>query len=1790
MCDRERWASAHPFWNVSDTELVLRKTLIASNVLEFEEMHNMQLNLQDEAQMQELFVYFFYDQEINLEIMSNACSRVKKYFQDDQEIVNGILDRIRGISKALCAVSNFGFAADSSEKFLSFLMQRFDEILGSCKEFVHSTFSWLKEVWNKVKEWAASIVDKVTSIASHLSGGVLVSISIISMATLLHALESLLKGFGMCSDVGFARIFLLAVGTFLSTKWVLSVTEPIQKETQDIVSKLCCEIVAYFPGKMWGCFFPSTPKNPLDPESILYLNFSPISLATTALETMSKFSASKVVEVGRFCNALEQIKKSYGSMKEVVASILQFLAETMGTLTGTRSRFLQDASVLIGLNVSNWINRCDAFYRDSIAGTLPLNAVDIGNDLLYEGRKIQKGLQDGKIQLSHVYINQVSRLTEKVQLITANLERAGDDQPRITPYVIGFVGPSRTGKSELRQKLNKYLCDQLNLSGQSVYTRNSSDKFWSHYAHQYITSFDDLGAVGYEQGKTDEADFIHLVSSAPFGLNMAELGEKGTYFTSKVITYSSNFTLCSPHSGVKTPEAFNNRRNMLFKITRREGSQYDPSDITKCQVIEMLDPENGRVLMNLDTMLDEDFRNIWEVLTNLIKVDMEQFMQKEKTVLAVNQTGRPTLKQELNTIGKIFALAQQFQCPETFRFFEENSDVALLGSFKGKFWGIHQEDGSFQTVDITDRIKTNRLREIMQFECESVSSMILMAHKSLPISHSSKLYFNEMVEHDMVAPNLSILSPRLGDPSLEEVLKEEPDWFKVVVGTVHEASFSKKNKKGMASKAMDHTYNMLSSAYNTEISNWPLSVKVLAGMLVVLLGGSTVFSMLRRVVGALSNKETSSLAGSYMNSDAFNSRRKGNAESAPYRFRNKSVRAQMTYANSDERDPILSCLEIMRECCVQINFPGGKKLMSLQLPGRRLLLLKHYIHNVKNPQIVKIIDGKDQATVCCFRPSELVHFSESEFCVWSNDSIPPGRKSIYEYMEFDPMVNCGTKFEAYACMVNPTKEDTQDYAVIHSCNAEVVRATKTMHGSAYINEIPISIAYQCVNSNFDCGSLLLARQKVGKKLVIVGLHICGDRIMNSSAGLLPFFPKPISTELDFYERVNSEVISDDLCIVGKVKTDMSITSVTKTAYEKTPENFHLGFPVLVEPAILSKGDPRIRISHPEFCPHRKGMLKYAYGASVLNDKILDLVAVEISENQKKCFGEIPGFLSLHEAMNGYSHIDFCEGLVISTSEGYPHVLSRGRGEKGKARFLEGELGSLKLKEGTSVEIAYKELVKELDLNPVELVCIDCPKDEKLPLRKIYQDPKTRLFSILPMEFNLYCRQLFLTYMSSLMINRHILPAKVGVNPYSSEWNAIAKYLLKTSDVLLCCDYSSFDGLLTNQLLSKIADIIEEVLPKDQYRKARRNMLMSLLGRYSICKQDVYQCKAGLPSGFAMTVIINSILNEILVRYVYRIIMMDYPVYADKFDELVSIVIYGDDNLIAIHPSIQLIFTGEKLQSEMARIGITIKDGTDKTLPTLLYHRIDDVDFLQRKFKMDDHGTYRGPLNEKSLLSQLVYVKTKEMSMFEAYEVAANNVLREMYLHGRYKEFKDKFSKLQGINLSLNTYEQIHNFHEANMGRGEVIQSELESLISPRLLGSLVEEIPGPQEFQILPRVWITARMHRDSGYEIGCGAGINRLTWNATEGRGFLPSPAWMDRTMNPKGEFIRKMKTIYNEGRELVVYSPDLIEKSMVIGFFMCNAMNLITKIDLNETLAHAAVVSERLGYVCKNYSSRLL
>jgi hypothetical protein len=295
------------------------------------------------------------------------------------------------------------------------------------------------------------------------------------------------------------------------------------------------------------------------------------------------------------------------------------------------------------------------------------------------------------------------------------------------------------------------------------------------------------------------------------------------------------------------------------------------------------------------------------------------------------------------------------------------------------------------------------------------------------------------------------------------------------------------------------------------------------------------------------------------------------------------------------------------------------------------------------------------------------------------------------------------------------------------------------------------------------------------------------------------------------------------------------------------------------------------------------------------------------------------------------------------------------------------------------------------------------KDEAVSFKKI-KECKTRVFTGAPVDWSIVVRKFFLSSIRLLQNNRFVFEAAPGTIAQSLEWEEIYKYLVQHGEnKIVAGDYGNYDKAMMStvilqafKILIKVNEASENFSPEDikiMYGIAEDTAfpLIDFFG-------DLVGFYGSNPSGHPLTVIINSLVNSLYMRYVY--VKLSPAHSCALFKNHVSLMTYGDDNIMGVSDDAPW-FNHTVIQEEFAKVGIvyTMADKEAKSEP---YINISQASFLKRIWRYDsDIGAFVCPLDHNSIEKMLmIWVKSKTISNQEQMCAIVASAVREYFWYGK----------------------------------------------------------------------------------------------------------------------------------------------------------------------------------------------
>jgi len=558
-------------------------------------------------------------------------------------------------------------------------------------------------------------------------------------------------------------------------------------------------------------------------------------------------------------------------------------------------------------------------------------------------------------------------------------------------------------------------------------------------------------------------------------------------------------------------------------------------------------------------------------------------------------------------------------------------------------------------------------------------------------------------------------------------------------------------------------------------------------------------------------------------------------------------------------------------------------------------------------------------------------------------------------------------------------------------------------------------SYQCDfdSSLGDCGGILIAAHD-GINRKIIGLHFAGN---DGSRGA---FSAPLIWE-DFEHLMPDELVNDiqlpaevdettcDLQapnglfpIEGKLSTPTSAqvkTTLVKSLIHNQIMETTMAPAVLAPP--LTPGGPLLKALEKNGAP--SALIDHAILADCVNSyavKMFEGSGLHTRNDHRKV-------LTFDEAVKGHEMDEFKGGLNRIKSPGYPYEKEVKSGFKGKQQWF-GKDDWLLGETTTQVRADVDDLIEAAKTGVVHKVLYrDHQKDEKRDIKTKVALGKTRSFAGAPMHFVIAFRMFFLDFISFMMHNRIENESAVGINAYSSQWHVLARKLQEKGKHVVAGDFSNFDGSLNADFLYACLDMINAFYD-DGNDRIRACLWENIVHSSHILHDIVYMWTHCQPSGNPATVIINTMYNSLACRYAF-VKATGKP--ASDFNHFVSMISYGDDNILNIAPEIIPLYNQRTMTEAFATFGMTYTD-EQKSGEVAEWRLLSDVSFLKRKFRWHELlHKYVAPLSMVSIM-EMTNWNRKSTDLVESTRNGVECALRELYLHSEnvFNEWTPKMQK------------------------------------------------------------------------------------------------------------------------------------------------------------------------------------
>nr|AWY04239.1 polyprotein [Citrus mosaic sadwavirus] len=1348
-----------------------------------------------------------------------------------------------------------------------------------------------------------------------------------------------------------------------------------------------------------GCknfFSPSGDAEEKSAFSVLSLVGAIMGLQTLLPTNLSKFSW----DCGKWAQTFKTGFDCHEKFSAACESMSVWLLSKVGLFKEHESQSMQTILLSSGINTAAWIEQVAQLHLDVHRSTLDIsNLLLRARGLIDTGDKLNDILQNSTVPLSFLLRERLKLAHKNLLEDHAQLQLAIDVSVKNNcPFVLFFAGESGVGKSTVMSKFRDDVLDQLGYPRLGrFFPRNPGEKYWSGYLRHTAIVYDDFAQVPQSDNVYDEAELIRIVTNSVVTVPMAIAEEKGRTFRSKFIFACTNRYCESEDVPLADYYAFRRRRHLYICVERKPNTEPGPSGVDNLLFSEMDNAEsNGEPKRE---MIGGKMQSVNQKMTyaQLRQLYLDRFAAFELLEQQLEGTPRANPEQYANC-DSWWSLCNPVEPYEACWFNGEPvSDVdqtRCLSTYKPRM-EILRARAILEGIDFADI-------DFIVKNCSRTPDSKLF-HPEEEVRLTAMRHFNKM----------STFTQRL------------------IISSIKQEELNKSTSESCITK--------FKALLTIPIDAWkkaPTWFKCLSLLLVVGGVGYSLTKMISAIIGIFrKGPAAASLAllgggiGAVLRGDSPDDPReeRDNPDRIVMKGRGKAI-----WAGLD----IPEALEAIRKSQVTLmgqSKNGGPTLCSaLPLSSHAILCTTHEIEAFDlNQNVSLIINNSIYSFVLVPGCVKYKRYNQANLADKVHElvrvELPSGKGfSLNARAQFsEDFYDNGT---AMKCWVvpnkNPAVPDVMRKVTCEKSNQIIDIFASELSRSGGCEPVRQSQRFIYADGparNGHCGRLLCA--EISGHWRVIGMCAGEGRDLTGTTKALyadipsEFLkvenPKAVHRGAEINEsildRFQISINMDERVLTPMTKSLGRVSGQFPRALRKTsivPSliSEHLWRKPETEPTVLGKMDTRTPYPYDPYSSISDKFVEEVGPIDLSAGSDASLVVANIGSSWKSAAKiQCATVLTWDIAINGDPTIPYCERLPMSTSEGYPDTVARTFGEKGKKRFFDMDGGSTYVPTPAllqELEILEGELQKE----EVHLTCINtaCAKDEKTSSKKVRVTPKTRIFEILPFQINIIIRRYFMFWMQLLMAAHDCLPSKVGINVYSESWDILLGRHTRLANHFTG-DYSGFDTSTPRVLVYAIIDKVNELANDSEVnQRTRRNLIRFVLNRYLISDGFVYEIHGGTPSGFAPTVIINSVVNEFYLKWSWMGLMKEAG-YAQSatlyaFHEATEISLYGDDNFVSVATPVASIYNLKTISDFLSRVGVKLGDGA-KSGTIKPFIPLEEVDFLKRQFVADSRSTaILCPLKKLSIEERLFYVKGGQDEL-AALELNIATALCEAFFHG-----------------------------------------------------------------------------------------------------------------------------------------------------------------------------------------------
>lgn len=697
---------------------------------------------------------------------------------------------------------------------------------------------------------------------------------------------------------------------------------------------------------------------------------------------------------------------------------------------------------------------------------------------------------------------------------------------------------------------------------------------------------------------------------------------------------------------------------------------------------------------------------------------------------------------------------------------------------------------------------------------------------------------------------------------------------------------------------------------------------------------------------------------------------------------------------------------------------------ALGVGGSLVLMNKHIFYGLKSHEKVSFMKKTTKKNRFSYTASvaDLLFFeSESDDLVCVNVVGFHCQNIVHHLADVD--VKATPSFN-----VQLTCWNTLDDAVTVEVSSGLARLGRPISaaspdGTEYVSIN--TIEYDIATENGQCGSLL-TRIDPGRKAKVVGLHAAGSRSGKQGFGIIinksfvdkafehfdvPVIQYAANTDIaTHFNFVQASATVEDVQVVGSATP---VSAVYKSEICKSPLYGELSEQPVKKPALLNPFMLNGRL----FEPVAESLKEYSRGGVLCNLDVLNASSdAYIHELTLQCTRPKDAILSFEDSVRGCKDkAPYLKPINRGTASGSPSRFNPHVGTKKREAFGFDENYTFDTPGAQHIKTQFDEALEKLKSGPIPMVFVAFPKDELRPIEKVHQG-KTRVVFSCDTVATLLIRRYFGCFASWYQDpqNRFKNSSAVGMNV--ADQFEVRTFLEKLGNGSLDCDvkagdYSGFDKRLPSYVIDKVWDVFlaffAPLLPAGELRVAR-NIFLSFTRPYIQYQGCLIEWDNSNPSGNPITTILNTICNNIVLRYAIARSLgctrKDHALKTLKLifeKKIVEFICYGDDNVWKIDKKKLDTYgfasiTYASVADALREMGLEYTDEDKNALFNEGHRSVFDVSFLKRTLARAGGNLFMR-LSLDTLVQNIQWCKKKDTDG-ELFRVKVEGFLDELSIH------------------------------------------------------------------------------------------------------------------------------------------------------------------------------------------------